>query len=149
MTPVEKLEAIEEIRQTKCRYLRCTDTKDWAGLRTVFCADASLGDDLAMVQGADAVVEAIRQGTEGMTMVHHGHNSEVWIDSADTAHAISAFEDLGFNAARELKMHGYGRYHETYRREDGAWKILECKVYRLTIVDNGPVSFHEREKALS
>jgi hypothetical protein len=88
------------------------------------------------------VVGLIRDGTDGVKTVHHGHNSEVWIDGPDTARAITAFEDLGFRGTT-LCMHGYGRYYETYRREDGAWRIAECKIDRLTVVDNGPVKFHE------
>lgn len=35
-----RLLAIEEIRGVKARYFRCMDTKDWDGLRAVFCDDA-------------------------------------------------------------------------------------------------------------
>ena len=142
MTPVEELRAIEDIRQTKNRYFRFTDTKDWEQLATVFCRDVRFGGEV-LFEGADVVVGLIRDGTAGMRTVHHGHNSEVWIDSPDEAHAITAFEDLGFSPAGELAMHGYGRYEEIYRREEGAWRIWECRIERLTVVDKGPVRFNK------
>jgi hypothetical protein len=144
MTLIEELKAMEDIRQTKCRYLRFTDAKDWKNLDAVFCRKVRFGGD-EMYEGADVVVELIRKGTEGVRTVHHGHNSEVWIDSPDEARAITAFEDLGFNPAGELVMHGYGRYQEVYRREDGGWRIWECKIDRLTVVDKGPVRFNAPE----
>jgi hypothetical protein len=40
MNASDHLLAIEQIKQLKARYFRCMDTKDWAGLRSVFCDDA-------------------------------------------------------------------------------------------------------------
>ena len=37
---MNRLLAIEEIKQLKARYFRFLDTKDWAGLTTVFTPDA-------------------------------------------------------------------------------------------------------------
>lgn len=41
MDLMEKLWAIEEIKQLKARYFRFMDGKDWAGMRTIFTADAT------------------------------------------------------------------------------------------------------------
>jgi hypothetical protein len=132
---LEQLWAIEEIRQTKNRYFRFTDTKDWSGLATVFCRDVAIGD--TGLSGAETLVNLIREATQGMRTVHRGFNSEVWVDSPDEARAKSAFEDLGFSPSGELVMHGYGAYDDTYRREDGAWRIASTKVHRFTLVDPG------------
>lgn len=140
MTPTQELKVIEDVRQTKARYFRFTDTKNWEELATVFCQKADFGGvEGPMFSGKDAIVGLIRDGTEGVTTVHHGHNHEVWVDSSDQARAITAFEDLGFsNRTQGLVMHGYGRYHETFRLEDGAWRIAECKIERRTVVDIKP-----------
>jgi len=42
MTDVEKLLALEEIKQLKARYFRCMDKKDWKGYLAVFTPDATL-----------------------------------------------------------------------------------------------------------
>src|SRR6266487_3963844 len=39
---VERLEAIEEIKQLKARYFRCMDRKDWDGFASVFAPDARM-----------------------------------------------------------------------------------------------------------
>jgi hypothetical protein len=58
------------------------------------------------------------------------------VDSAEQARGIIAFGDLGVSkASDEPVMHGYGHYHETYRFENGAWRIWECKIARKTVVD--------------
>lgn len=141
MTETEELKIKEEIRQLKARYFRFTDTKDWENLATIFARDSVLGDeDLTIsVEGRDGIVEQIRVGTEGATTVHHGHCHEVWVDSPDKARGIIAFEDLGFSKRTgEIVMHGYGRYLETYIREDGEWRILESRIPRLAVVDKRP-----------
>jgi len=137
MTGVEEMKVMEDVRGVKARYFRFTDAKDWEALATVFCRNASLGGvEGPMYGGVQTIVELIRNGTDRVTTVHHGHCHEVWVDSPEQAHGIIAFEDLGFsNRTDELVMHGYGHYHEIYRREDGAWRIWECKIARRTVVD--------------
>src|SRR5271170_7217357 len=140
MTPIEELTAMEGVRQVKARYFRFTDAKDWEGLATVFCRNASLGGvNGPMFGGVEAIVDLIRRGTEGVATIHQGHCHEVWVDSPDLARGIIAFEDLGFSdRTNEVVMHGYGHYHEIYRHEDGAWRISECKIARRTVVDIKP-----------
>lgn len=139
MTEIEEFGIMEEVRQLKARYFRFTDTKDWDNLAQVFCRDAVLGDDNVSVHGRDGVLNAIVTGTEGVTTVHHGHCHEVWVDGPGEARGIIAFEDLGFSKRTgELVMHGYGHYHETYRIEDGAWRILESRIPRMAVVDRKP-----------
>ncbi|HEY3700203.1 MAG TPA: nuclear transport factor 2 family protein, partial [Spongiibacteraceae bacterium] len=42
MNDVERLLAIESIKQTKARYFRFLDTKDWVGFASVFTTDAQM-----------------------------------------------------------------------------------------------------------
>jgi hypothetical protein len=46
---IEKLLAIEEIKNLKARYFRCVDTKDWPGFQAVFAPNArfDITDDVA------------------------------------------------------------------------------------------------------
>jgi hypothetical protein len=137
MSPVEEMRIMEDVRQVKARYFRFTDSKNWAELATIFCKQATLGGvDGPAFCGAGTIVDLIRRGTDRVTTVHHGHCHEVWVDSANEARGIIAFEDLGFShKSDELVMHGYGHYHEVYRLEDGAWRIWECKIARKAVVD--------------
>ena len=53
MEPVERLEAIEQIRQLKARYFRSIDTKEWSGLPVAFA------DDAVMAMASDALLGPI------------------------------------------------------------------------------------------
>jgi hypothetical protein len=145
---VERLDAIEAIKQLKARYFRCVDTKDWVGLEAVFAPDVAIDitDDVpadrgGIVQGARAFVADASRSLGGMVTVHHGHVPEIEITSDTTARGIWPMEDMlqwqeGANAPRE--MHGYGHYRETYELLDGSWRIASMKLTRLRR-DTAPV----------
>jgi len=74
METVDRLWAIEQIKQLKARYFRFLDTKDWEGMRTIWTDDAvfdartaktidasGAGTDAAdwVWTGCDAIVSAI------------------------------------------------------------------------------------------
>lgn len=148
MDLVEKLWAIDQIRNLKARYFRFMDTKDWASLRELFCEDAYFDARTALsiegnsgdewhAHGADAIVEMIKRVVTPLRATHHGHCHEVIIDGPDDAHGIIAMEDMLWTADRsKLIVHGTGHYHEEYKRIDGVWKIYKSRVTRLD-VDTG------------
>ena len=150
MDDLARLAAIEEIKDLKARYLRFVDTRDFAGLADVLCADASFDTTEAsqvtpvggatvgragpIVTGRDAVVGMIRGALETVTSTHHGHCHEVTIDSDTEAHGIVAMEDVLRGLDRKTHvLHGLGHYHERYRFEDGAWRIATIKLTRLAL----------------
>ena len=136
MTTEEELKITENVRSVKARYFRFTDSKSWSELATIFCKEASLGGvEGPSFTGVDNIVELIRRGTDRVTTVHHGHCHEVWVDSPTQARGVIAFEDLGFSKKTdELVMHGYGHYHETYRKLDGEWLFATIHLRRLRLV---------------
>ncbi|SNS36884.1 SnoaL-like domain-containing protein [Sphingomonas laterariae] len=145
MDAIEKLLAIEEIKALKARYFRCMDMKDWAGLRAVFTADLHAdfreGSDPpledAVTDGADPYIAMLSPILADITTVHHGHMPEIEILSPTTARGIWAMEDkLWVKPGAPVPygfLHGYGHYHETYRREADGWKIATVKLTRLKI----------------
>ena len=131
------------ICETKARYCRCLDEKDWAGYADVYTEDVELDTRDSggpLVEGRKAVVEMVR-GSVGTTItVHQVHSPELTMLSADEAEAIFAMQDRLIwpeDKARELGasgMTGYGHYRERYRRcEDGAWRIARSRLTRLYI----------------
>ena len=124
---------LEAIRQLKARYFRTMDTKDWEGMREVFAADAVVDTTSSgggVVRGADRFMGVLREALEDVVTVHHGHMPEIELTSPTKAKAVWAMEDhLRWPDGREL--HGYGHYHETYERVDGAWRIKTLKLTRL------------------
>jgi SnoaL-like domain len=138
---VEKLMALEEIRYLKARYFRCVDTKDWDGFAAVFADDVQfdITDDVpgCILGSPGAIVEMTRQGLQGCVSVHHGHGPEITITSDTTATGVWPMEDMlrwaPESGAPIQTLHGYGHYHETYRRIDGRWRIQTLKLARLRV----------------
>lgn len=149
MDAYDQLLAIEQIKQLKARYFRCMDTKDWAGLRAVFCDDAvfdaraSLNMDGSgegpgaesndwIYQGGDVIAGFVRDAVSTRRTVHHGHCHEVEILSATEARGVIAMEDMVWELGSGAPvLHGCGHYHETYRGDDGTWRILTSRLTRL------------------
>jgi SnoaL-like domain len=148
MDHIARLIAIEEIKQLKARYFRLMDTRDFAGMAYVFCADAVFdcsegsrflpvggawkGNVGPIVRGREPIMAWIRASFLNRTSVHHGHCHEVTIDSESEAHGVIAMEDYIRGLDRETKiLHAAGHYHERYRFEEDAWRIAETKLTRL------------------
>lgn len=147
MDPVQQLLDIEAIKQLKARYFRCMDTKDWQGLRAVFCDDASFdartslsvepqGEDAppGVHRGGDEVANFVREAVTPLVTVHHGHAHEIEILSSTEARGVIAMEDQIWDGATgAFFLHGCGHYHETYRREADGWRILTSRLTRLYV----------------
>ena len=141
MNDVEKLLAIEEIKQLKARYFRFVDTKDWQGFEELFTEDAVLDirDDIpdCVVTGAAEIVNTVSSNLVDVTSVHHGHCPEIEISSDNSATGIWAMEDKlrwSEDSTAQLKtLHGYGHYLETYARVNGNWRIKTLKLKRLRV----------------
>ena len=163
MTEIERLIAIEEIKQLKARYFRCLDTKDWDGFEAIFAPDATLDSREAMFARDKATGRCVRSGkvveerdvsdeswqsfgarnirtsveavVQPLTTTHHGHMPEIELISPTTARGIWAMEDvIRYDPASPLEaLLGYGHYHETYERIDGRWHIKTLKLTRLRV----------------
>ncbi len=148
MTPIDRLIAIEEIRQLKARYFRAVDTRDYPLMGQTFCKDAHFDFSLCMtvhplggepvgaagpvIEGRAAIMAWIEASMAGFTSCHHGHCHEVTIDSATEAHGVIAMNDEIRDASRTRRLLGAsGHYWEKYRFEDGAWRIAHIKLTRL------------------
>lgn len=141
MNNIDKLMAMEEIKQLKARYFRCVDAKDWEGYRDVFASDVQfdISDDMpdGVFTGADKAVEAAQRGLADCVSVHHGHCPEIEVTSDTTATGIWAMEDmLRWSESSEFPnrtLHGYGHYFEEYEKLDGQWRIRKMKLARMRV----------------
>lgn len=128
-TLLQQLVDLEAIKALKARYFRTMDEKDWEGFRATFTDDAHFelsGAD--PIEGADAFVAFTRQVLDGTRTVHHGHMPELTIDSPAEAHGSWVLADYvewppDAETGARRGIQGYGRYTETYRKVDGAWRI--------------------------
>lgn len=150
MGDLERLSAIEEIRQAKARYFRGVDTGDGELVRGLLAEDCVLdytGCCTDPVSGRDylpamnVVVRGSASWTAGglrkmgIVSVHHGHNGEVTLTGDTTAEAIFPMTDRLYMppGAAFAVMTGHGYYHETYEKIGGAWKIRTLRIERIRV----------------
>lgn len=156
MDQLDRLVAIEAIKNVKARYWYCMDTKDWAGLLAVFTDDAifdmradrafhrgergALEDlepieaavtsgDKGLTIGAEAITNWIREAVETWKTVHHGHAPIIEVDAPDHGTGIWPLMDYIDDGASALK--GYGHYHEEYLRVGDRWLISKLQLTRI------------------
>lgn len=156
MDPVDRLLAIEEIKQLKGRYFRGVDFKDRNLILNVFAEDCVVdfrdatrdlrtGLDASpvplenLIHGNKAIADLIALAGERMDSVHHASIPEIEILSETTAKGLWPMVDrLIFKMDGPVsELVGYGHYHETYEKVKGAWKVKTMKLTR-TRVDNTP-----------
>jgi hypothetical protein len=150
MNEVERLSAIEEIKQVKARYFRGVDTSDPDLVRGILapdcvldymgcCTDPKTGRDflpaMNVVMRGAASWSSEGFAKLGIVSAHHGHNCEITFTSDTTADAIWSMTDRLYMppGAPFAQMTGYGYYHETYEKVGGAWKIKTLRISRLRV----------------
>ena len=137
MDAIERLLAIEEIKQVKGKYFYAFDHKDWDMWRNeVWAPDGRLDVPEFRPEPFTPFEEVLRYASEAaadQVSVHHGHTPLIEITSETTAKGIWAMEDMLRWPEGSLigEMHGYGHYHEDYVKVDGSWHIARLKLTRL------------------
>ena len=127
----------QAICETKARYCRCLDTKDWEGYADCFTEDYELEvPPYDKVQrGRDAVVQELKAMLHTSKTVHHVHNPEITFDGPDAADVIWAMQDRNvWSEERRAQAGnsghiGFGHYRERYVRcADGKWRIRKLRL---------------------
>jgi hypothetical protein len=135
-----ELYEIEAIKQLKARYFRSVDTFDLDGWLDCFTDDCRLSFDADVRRrgqpppqtfsfaGKQQLVDYWHSNTNRIESVHHGHMPEIQILSQSEAHGIWAMEDIV--EFTDSVLHGFGHYHETYRKVGDAWRIATLRLTR-------------------
>jgi NADPH:quinone reductase-like Zn-dependent oxidoreductase len=141
MDNVEKLLAIEEIKQLRARFARCMDTKQWQEMQDTItddcefdCRDGTVVTEMWI--GAEDVVANIRRSLDAAVSVHHAHMPEIEITSPTTAKGLWAMQDYlrFFAGGGTVDLVGAGHYHETYeKQQDGRWRLKSYLLTRLRV----------------
>ncbi len=150
MTAAEQVLALEEIKRVFAMRLRVMDTKQWDLYGPLHTEDvvtetwAGLPGDKQpksdgqanRASGREHLTNSIRGmlgSSTHVTTAHHGHTPEIVLTSDTTATGIWAMEDELWwtNGDVEEHLHGYGHYHEEYRKVEGKWLISYRKLTRL------------------
>lgn len=153
MTEIERLSAIEQIKQLKSSYFRALDTKDWALMRQIFSSDPSADYRGAVDEGSegsgtvanavnsevlrdiDTIADGLRDALAGCKSSHLGGNPEVTVLDDGTAKGVWAMQDwLWFDqSSPRVRLRGHGHYHDTFIVEDGSWKIHTLRLSRVNV----------------
>ncbi len=151
MDALQELLETHAIAQLKARYFRTLDYKLWDDWLALFTEDATLEFDLTLspqaeesreshkLTGREAIADYVVAHMDPVRSVHQGHAAEIEILSDTEARAVWPMEDILVSPGSFYK--GYGHYHETYRKQDGQWRIASShltKLYSETTV-NGRV----------
>ena len=138
--PVQRLEAAELIRTLKARYFRCIDCKLWDELAGLFTHDLQIvtPEGKVWMEGGQAYADSLKAGLESATSCHQGFTAEIEVIDAKNASGVWAMQDViewsechpreGWKA-----IVGRGHYHETYRFENGHWRIATLSLTRLRL----------------
>ena len=136
---IARLEAIEEIKALKHRYLRACDAKDPAAFRACFVASGASIDfgRLGRFDDADgiaAVFERIAlQRVDGRNVIldmHHAMHPDITVHGEDRASGRWTLRFRQLNLLEATESVSTGEYDDTYRVEDGRWKIAKCHFHR-------------------
>lgn len=124
---IERLEAIEAIRQLKYRYFHACDTKQPGLVRECFCA-GPVRLEYGRIGSFDSREDMLVVFTElacqeHIVEMHHGQNPQIDLHDADNASATWGLYYHMIDTRRELVTQLAGFYDDTYRREEGQWRI--------------------------
>jgi ketosteroid isomerase-like protein len=137
------------ICETKARYCRCLDTKDWEGYADAFTEDLVLDTSPAggyKIEGRAQAIRMVRASVETAKTAHQVHNPEMVFaadgQSADVTWAMNDRVIWGpdrIEAIGDLGHTGYGHYRERYVKcPDGKWRITRTALSYL-IFDTVPL----------
>ena len=165
MDDLQRLVAIESIKNTKARYWYGVDRKDWAMLADTFCDDANFdirgerdlkpgelydklppfaealaaGDELVQ-KGRDNIIAFIRSVIEPWVTVHQGWGFVIDFISDERAKVIVPQIDYIDDGQHVMK--GHGHYFEVFRKDpDGVWRIEDYVLSRTRMDGDHPASF--------
>jgi hypothetical protein len=136
---VQELLDLEQIKRVKARYFRFLDDKDWDGLRAIFLPDIRVTvKDSETTEGAEAFIERAAVMLADARTVHHGHMPDITFDSPTQARAIWLLVDYlewppDPETGARRGVQGYWRYHDTYVKVDGDWKIASIRLQALRV----------------
>lgn len=165
MDDLQRLVAIESIKNTKAKYWYAVDKKEWQMFGMTFCEDATFdvrgerdlkpgemhdklvpfaeahasGDELA-IKGRANIVAFVSALMQSWVTVHQGWGFIIdFVDDVTAKVIIPQIDDIEDGPYR---MVGRGHYYETFRRDaDGVWRIAEFVLGRTRMDGDHPASF--------
>jgi hypothetical protein len=139
---LRRLADIEAITELKARYVCLVDTQQWSRwVEECFTPDGRFESEGLVRCGRDDLLEMVTSTLTGGSTVHHVYEPEIVLTGPDAAIGVWAMEDIVRTAGeRPRAFHGFGHYHESYRRTDRGWRISTTVLTRLWVdrIDGQP-----------
>lgn len=146
MSDIERLIAINEIREVMARYVRFADEKKFIELASLFTAEGTFtphkvnGDVWMRMEGREAIAKIITESVGQALAIHHLFSHQTKILTPTTAHSVTSLEDWVIRPDDEIlpsndtpfrTMHGFGHYHADFVKIAGTWYISKLVQTRL------------------
>src|SRR3954467_4158295 len=147
LSDVEKLVAINEIREVMARYARHADHKEFEALAGLFTPDGTFtphkvdGSVWMHMEGRDGIATTISESVGNAQVLHQLFSFETEMHSPTSATSVVSMADMLIRpdgdpvASHEntdfKTMHGYGHYHGAFVKVDGRWYIKTLVQTRL------------------
>jgi hypothetical protein len=133
---LQQLSDFEDIRTLKHRYFRGIDTADIALLDGLFTDDIVVdyngGNYRVRLQGRADMLEFLANSFHsGAVAMHHGHMPEITLTGEDSADGVWYLEDIFISLEKMNHTVGSAIYKDSYRRQDGGWKIARTAYDRI------------------
>ncbi|RYY26700.1 MAG: nuclear transport factor 2 family protein [Sphingomonadales bacterium] len=133
---IDRLVALEDIRNLKARRIRAMDEKRWSDYEAMHAEDhISMTYAAGPAVGTRANTARLSATLDGVITVHHAHTPELELLTANTAQGVWAMEDMLFWKEGEADhwLHGFGHYHERYRKGPNGWQFIYRQLTRLHV----------------
>ena len=132
---IQTLEDIEAIKKLKARYWFACDSRDAQEIKDCFVTEGLLIDFgfIGQFTDLDTFIKLFLEMTDKPSHIdlHHGLAPEIEIISEDCASGRWRMQFQLIETATQVAQFMGGYYEDTYRKEDGDWKIATTK-YILT-----------------
>ena len=133
---IQRLEDIEAIRQLKAEYCEiCDDDHNPDRIVTIFTQDGVWeGRGIGKAEGHAAIRKLFLQFQSMMSFTQHmTMNPRITVDGDTAQGSWYFFGPFTFYEGNQAKWQA-ARYQETYRRENGVWKIAHLLIKSPTMI---------------
>jgi hypothetical protein len=136
---MNKMKEIEEIKQSKSRYFSCLDAKNWPGLAACLTDDVTFDYPPGQihVRGSKELIANFSKRHATTVTAHTGSMPDIELKDAYHAEGNWFMTDyiIGVDDGKQTVTQGFGRYFESYVRENGRWLIKSILLERSIIIN--------------
>ncbi|WP_256582318.1 nuclear transport factor 2 family protein [Pseudomonas sp. MYb185] len=141
---LQQLEALEQIRQLKHRYLNACDRKAVEDIRECFALGPIRIDygELGVFHDRDSFIELYTRLAcqPNVIDLHHGSNPEIILESATEARGRWALYYFNLEAQSGITRQLGGLYEDRYRLTEAGWRIVETCSHIHSVVEGRSLS---------